>query len=1258
MDKKGKKKSVLIVAYNEFKKEKLEKRILILIMIIFLVSSFSLLIFLTSRLLITGYATYLQSRGGYITEVNLIQTFATSYWYGTYGLAIRVSGFTEQLYLDAVAGEIDRKDLFFDCMIPDSTGARKVFASTSPTIYWDFLNPATVEMVDAFTGCSDNIQCASNTFLESMSIAVGSRTITNIPATHTYRYDGGDNAFSLGILNDSINLVFVANISDIQRGYNQDYIVNYQMLLPVPFNSSSRYYFFTDSPTSCPSGGVGENIGANVYGYIKSISGAPLENVNVIVAGYDTYSDINGFYNLTFLVTIGNYSLIAKKPGYDTYITNLSVNYTQYIFNRNITMTIVTPGLNYTMNPHVYGYVIDDSSNVLADANISLGDSTTSSDINGYYSFYPTIVPGLNPLIATKIGYNNNYTIINFSLNNLSVTYNFTLNTAQDKYPYETGPYETGPYASGPYSSPPGTRIQAVIQQAKKNGEDYWISTEKIYKEVRQNTFIEDIIGIYNFKTSRVRLAFEISPELQDFVKIDSSSAIINTDSFFNLGITFYGNKPVGIYNGSLKIAGDIIKTIPILVKIVEKRFSMEALLIKPEVFKKIFSPGEDLNYKITLQNLLRDQSYKISLNISLKEANGNITYYSVPKNVEITDSLSLIDIIKISPDIPEGEYILNVDAEYLNLFSSASTHFTISKPIYLYSLFGFPVWIMLALISLFAFIFLNIFIYTNYQQKKKRYRINIDYDTLPKPGNKVVRIGNLAETKTPAYYDIERLTTHAIVAGATGMGKSISAQVIVEEALMQNIAVIVFDPTAQWSGMLRKCEDKKMLSFYPKFGLKESDARAFKGNVRQVRNSRELIEIEKYMNPGQIKIFSLNKLDPSQMDIFVSNVIRQIFKSDPKESPDLKLLIVFDEVHRLLAKFGGSGEGFLQVERACREFRKWGIGVMLISQVLSDFVGEIKANISTEVQMRTRDEGDLSRINTKYGEESLRSLVKSSIGVGMFVNTAYNHSNPYFINFRPILHNTRRLPDEELEKYNKYNDIVDDLDYQIAELEKEKVDTFDLKMELKLVKDKLMTGSFLVVEIYLEGLRPRIDKGWEKLGKKPSKREIKLVDESEIKKSIEEAKKAREKFEAEESKKQKEAKKEEVASPEQIKKNLEEKEFTPLIFDNGIMVSSLKELKSILPALDNAIFKTHVNKNKNDISDWILKNISKELGEKLKDIIVKKEMILEFENFGKEKPSLEIKELDKKDKESDKNESKKEKTEDTDEKAVKKKEV
>jgi len=395
------------------------------------------------------------------------------------------------------------------------------------------------------------------------------------------------------------------------------------------------------------------------------------------------------------------------------------------------------------------------------------------------------------------------------------------------------------------------------------------------------------------------------------------------------------------------------------------------------------------------------------------------------------------------------------------------------------------------------------------------------------------------------------------------------------------------------------------MMSLYPNFGLKSSDARAFPGNIRSITDAREIIEVEKYINPGQVQIFTLNKLDPKDIDLFIANVIRQIFKSDPKETPDLKLLLVFDEVHRLLAKFGGSGEGFLQIERACREFRKWGMGVMLVSQVLSDFIGEIKANISTEIQMRTRDEGDLGRIKTKYGETFLQSLVKASVGVGMFVNPAYNKAKPYFIHFRPILHNTRRLSDEELEKYNKYNEVVDDMEYQIEQLEKLKIDVFDLKMELKLVKDKVMTGNFSVVDIYIEGLKPRLEKQWEKLGKKPQKKQKLLADISEIKKSVEEAKKARANFEKEELVKTK-------AQENTLQKkedNLEEKIVKALTFDNGIMVSNLKELKEVLPNLDEEIFKLHLNNTKHDIGVW-LQQISPDLAAKVKQEKIKQKII------------------------------------------------
>jgi hypothetical protein len=341
------------------------------------------------------------------------------------------------------------------------------------------------------------------------------------------------------------------------------------------------------------------------------------------------------------------------------------------------------------------------------------------------------------------------------------------------------------------------------------------------------------------------------------------------------------------------------------------------------------------------------------------------------------------------------------------------------------------------------------------------------------------------------------------------------------------------------------------------------------------------------------------------------------VFHSNFPEAQELKYLIVYDEVHRLLPKFGGSGEGFIQIERACREFRKWGIGVMLISQVLADFVGQIKANINTEIQMRTRDEGDLKRIETKYGKGLLRSLVKASVGTGMVENSAYNKGKPYFVSFRPILHSIRRLSDEELAKYNKYNEIIDDFEYQLEQLEELDIDAFDMKLELKLALDKVKAGSFNMVDIYLESLESRLKSEWDKIGKKPKKRKTELIEEDVLKDELQRAKKEREEY---------------VVNQKTVEEKSEKQQllfdmvFEPLTFDNGAMVSSLAELISALQSMDEQIFESHVNDKRNDVYDWIKNTVGdRKLAEMVK-VSSKEEIIDSITKNKKRKYKVETK--------------------------------
>ena len=223
--------------------------------------------------------------------------------------------------------------------------------------------------------------------------------------------------------------------------------------------------------------------------------------------------------------------------------------------------------------------------------------------------------------------------------------------------------------------------------------------------------------------------------------------------------------------------------------------------------------------------------------------------------------------------------------------------------------------------------------------------------------------------------------------------------------------------------------------------------------------------------------VFVMNRLTPEKLDKFVRKTVQAIFDSRPQESKKMEMLLVYDEVHRLLPKYGGKG-GYVALERACREFRKWGIGIFLISQVLLDFKGAIRANIANEIQLRTKYEGDIKRVKSKYGGEYASKVTRLTIGTGLFQNPEYNHGRPWFINLRPLLHSPFALTDDEINKYLELNKRIEEIEKTIKTLKTQKVDTYDIEVELNIAKDKIKTAAFRMAETYLDMLEKRIKKG------------------------------------------------------------------------------------------------------------------------------------------------------------------------------------
>ena len=821
----------------------------------------------------------------------------------------------------------------------------------------------------------------------------------------------------------------------------------------------------------------------------------------------------------------------------------------------------------------VYGTVTDENNNALENVLILIGGHSTVTNSNGFYNL--SAVTGRQHIIAILEEYRVYENEINITLDE-EKEHNITLKEDEPIVEYVDRHPDVGP----------GEIPYRIERPQEIDGDEYWISVREIKKTIRQNEFAQETVWFKSFVNREKNVQLGLEGNISRITSIDKRSFSLASEGEDKIVITFFGNETVGTYSGNLTISGDIEEKIFIEIDITDKeRIPVQALLLQVDLYNKLFNPGSEFSFRTDLTNLLSDREYPVELLFSIQNINGTETVWTQTDNVFLKTSLSFTRNLQLPEDLDTGRYVLRITANYLELSSSMSREFEVRPMFFQRVLFwNIKVWHLVTGLGLLLLILASLIIIKKRIEAKKKYHLDVDYSELPKLGPRSIFIGKIAETEKKAYMNLENFKTHTIVAGSTGGGKSFSAQVIIEEMLMKDVAVIVFDPTAQWTGMLRKLENKGLMALYPNFVMKEKDAKPFTGNIRQIDNARELIDIKKYIKPGEIQVFTVHKLDPKDIDIFVANTVRQVFRANFDESEPLKLCIVYDEVHRLLPKFGGSGEGFLQIERACREFRKWGIGVMLISQVLADFVGQIKANINTEVQMRTRDEGDLERIKVKYGEDILKSLVKASIGTGMVQNSAYNRGRPYFATFRPIMHSVSRLSDEEIEKYNIYNRKIDQITYELDQLEGYGEDVFDLRLELKLALDKVKSGNFNMTKIYIEGLEPRLKKLWDKLQKKPDRLKIEMVSEEEREADLKKAKSERDKFESE-NKKDSESKKDEKPE-DRFKKDVPPEKILKL--NNDMLVVSPSSLYSEIEAMKDSDFEYHVNEKKNDFADWI----------------------------------------------------------------------
>ncbi len=549
------------------------------------------------------------------------------------------------------------------------------------------------------------------------------------------------------------------------------------------------------------------------------------------------------------------------------------------------------------------------------------------------------------------------------------------------------------------------------------------LSTLEISEELRVHDSANRSITVSNPQTTSVEASVTLDGEAALIAQVYPTNLTIPPLSTRAVTLMISADKE-GFYSGEITIKS-ATSELKVPVKILVRGNSDKLMDLNVQIDNKKVAKGEDLDFRLAAFNLGKLSRYDINIRYEVIGSD-NKTYASQQEAIAIETSLNLVRSIAIPRDMPLGSSSLVVTAFYDENSAKSVSSFEVVKPEFTMNLpaiikEGLPLFMTAILLIFFAVVGYYYFTFMRKKlfekemeeiKKKSIYKFP-DFDLLPK--SHFAYIGLIADTKVKTYLDYTQLNRHTLIAGGTGSGKTISGMVIAEELLRRDQTVIVFDPVGQWSGFFNKDGDKMMLSKFRKFGM--SSARSFGGKVIQITKDSMNLDILKYMNTGKLTILRMDALKPNEADTFIEQCLEKIYRANLSEVTSLKNLLVLDEVHRLLPKYGGR-KAYMKLEQAVREFRKWGIGLLMISQVLTDFKGAIRGNIGTEIQLFSRYEGDIKRVRERHGSDISKLIPKLPIGIGMVEAGGYNRGSPYFVDFRPIYHSPLKLTDKELARY------------------------------------------------------------------------------------------------------------------------------------------------------------------------------------------------------------------------------------------------
>lgn len=268
----------------------------------------------------------------------------------------------------------------------------------------------------------------------------------------------------------------------------------------------------------------------------------------------------------------------------------------------------------------------------------------------------------------------------------------------------------------------------------------------------------------------------------KDKIDIKSKDTAYAKVKFFTMPTTI-----PGVYNGNILVKNKdgTEQKISVILRV---EYEREKLLdIKVEPITKEVIAGDTFKYQVTLYNLGLTKRVDVFINYTIKSVDTDKIIAVNHETMAVDTSLSFMRSIDIPEKTEPGLYTIEADAWYENSTAISIASFSIVKEpwIITFLIAIFTNWITyLILFILIPSIYFGYRYYEKWRMEKiarARYIRPVDLKKLP---NKGLLVGKVAETNTDAYFDENKLTTHMIVAGGTGSGKSVAAMVIAEECL------------------------------------------------------------------------------------------------------------------------------------------------------------------------------------------------------------------------------------------------------------------------------------------------------------------------------------------------------------------------------------------------------------------------------------------------------------------------------------------